>query len=507
MTSLPQVAAPATPQSSKRWWTLAVVALAQLMVVLDATVVNIALPSAQLDLGFTNADRQWVVTAYSLAFGSLLLLGGRLGDLVGRKRMFIIGLIGFAVASALGGAAPTFGVLIAARALQGVFGAMLAPTALAVLTTTFTIPKERARAFGVFGALAGAGGAIGLLLGGLLTQSLDWRWNLYINDVIAVFAIIGAIFLVPNVQRSGPRPKLDVPGTLLVSGGLFSLVFGFSNAETDGWDSPASWAFLAAAGVLLIVFVLWQRRATHPLLPLAILKDRNRAAAYSSVVIAGAGMFGVFLFVTYYVQTTLHYTPIQTGVSFLPMIGMLVLAAQLGTNIFVPRFGPKVMVPIGMLLAATAMVLFTRLDVGSAYAPNLLLPLMFMGAGMGSIMPASMQTATLGVDRQYAGVAGALVNTSQQVGGSISTALLNTLAATALTDYLSSHAPVTAAVGAEAAVHGYATAYWVCAALFTGGAVLAALVFRRRNQGLALHTAHQAPAAPERQPVPEAVGA
>jgi EmrB/QacA subfamily drug resistance transporter len=506
MTSLPQAVAPAAPQSSRRWWTLAVVALAQLMVVLDATVVNIALPSAQADLGFSNADRQWVVTAYSLAFGSLLLLGGRLGDLVGRKRMFIIGLVGFALASALGGAAGTFGLLVAARALQGVFGAMLAPTALAVLTTTFTIPKERARAFGVFGALAGAGGAIGLLLGGVLTQSFDWRWNLYINDVIAIVAVIGAIFLVPNLHRTGPRPKLDVPGTVLVSAALFGLVYGFSNAESDGWGSPATWGFLAGAGVLLVAFVLWQRRAAHPLLPLTILRDRNRSAAYASVTIAGAGMFGVFLFVTYYVQSTLGYSPIRTGVSFLPMIGMLVLAAQLGTNLLVPRFGPKVMVPTGMVLATIAMVLFARLGVHSAYAPDLLLPLMFMGAGMGTIMPASMQTATLGVDRQYAGVAGALVNTSQQVGGSISTALLNTLAATALTDYLTSHAPVTAAVGAQAAVHGYATAYWWCAAFFAGGAILAAVVFRRRNQGLALHTTHdEAPA--QAQPVPQPVGA
>lgn len=507
MSSLSQAAAPAAAQSSRRWWTLAVVALAQLMVVLDATVVNIALPSAQLDLGFSNADRQWVVTAYSLAFGSLLLLGGRLGDLVGRKRMFIIGLVGFALASALGGAAPTFGVLIAARALQGVFGAFLAPTALAVLTTTFTIPKERARAFGVFGALAGAGGAVGLLLGGVLTQNFDWRWNLYINDVIAVVALVGAIFLVPSITRSGQRPKLDVPGTLLISAGLFSLVFGFSNAESDGWGSPSSWAFLAAAGVLVIAFVLRQLRTAHPLLPLAILRDRNRAAAYTSVMIAAVGMFGVFLFVTYYVQTTLHYTPIQTGLAFLPMIVMLVIAAQLGTNLLVPRFGPKVMVPIGMVLAATALVLFTRLDVHSAYAPDLLLPLMFMGAGMGSIMPASMQTATLGVDRQYAGVAGALVNTSQQVGGSIGTALLNTLVATAVADYLTSHAPVTAAVGAESLIRGYDTAYWVCAAIFAGGAIFAALVFRRRGQGLALHTAHQAAPAAEAQPAREPVGA
>ncbi|WP_375400452.1 MFS transporter [uncultured Amnibacterium sp.] len=493
MTSLASSTVPSeTPHSSHRWWTLAVVALAQLMVVLDATVVNIALPSAQADLGFSNADRQWVVTAYSLAFGSLLLLGGRLSDLVGRKRMFIIGLIGFAGASALGGAAGTFGLLVAARALQGVFGALLAPTALAVLTTTFTIPKERARAFGVFGALAGAGGAVGLLLGGVLTQNFDWRWNLYINDVIALVALVGAIFLVPNLRRTGPRPKLDVPGTLLVSGALFGLVYGFSNAEKDGWDSPATWGFLAGSVVLLTAFVLWQRRASHPLLPLAILKDRNRSTAYSSVMIAAVGMFGVFLFVTYYVQQTLHYSPIQTGVSFLPMIGMLVLAAQLSTNVFVPRFGPKVMVPIGMALAATSMVLLTRLGVDSSYAPDVLVPLMFMGAGMGSIMPASMQTATLGVDRQYAGVAGAMVNTSQQVGGSIGTALLNTLAATAATGYLASHTPMTAAVAAAAAVQSYSTAYWWCAAFFGAGAVLAAVGFRRRDQGLSLSTAHAA---------------
>ncbi|MDH2444556.1 MFS transporter [Amnibacterium sp. CER49] len=491
MTSLQPPASAGAPQpSNRRWWTLAVVALAQLMVVLDATVVNIALPSAQADLGFGDGDRQWIVTAYSLAFGSLLLLGGRLSDLIGRKRTFLLGLVGFALASALGGAAQSFGLLVAARALQGVFAAVLAPTALAVLTTTFTVPKERARAFGVFGALAGAGGAVGLLLGGLLTQDLDWRWNLYINVCVAVVAVVGGILLVPSAPRTGPRPRLDVPGTLLVSAGLFGLVYGFSNAESDGWGSPATWGFLAAAGVLLTAFVAWQRRAGHPLLPLGILRDRNRSAAYASVMVAAIGMFGVFLFVTYYVQTTLGYSPIQTGVAFLPMIGMLVLAAQLGTNLLVPRFGPKVLVPIGMALAATAMVLLSRLGVHSAYAPDVLVPLMLMGAGMGSIMPASMQTATLGVDRRYAGVAGALVNTSQQVGGSIGTALLNTLAATAATDYVAAHQPATAsaakAVAAAAAVHGYGVAFWWCAGFFAFGAVLAGVVFRRRSQGLSL---------------------
>jgi EmrB/QacA subfamily drug resistance transporter len=460
------------------------------MVVLDSTVVNIALPAAQTDLGFSNGERQWIITGYSLAFGSLLLLGGRLSDLIGRKRTFIIGLIGFAAASALGGAATSFGMLVGARALQGAFGALLAPTALAVLTTTFTVPKERARAFGVFGAIAGAGGAVGLLLGGFLTQNFDWRWNLYINVFIAIFGIIGAAIFVTSVKRTGPRPKLDVPGTLLVSAALFSLVYGFSNAETDGWGSALTWGFLAAAGVLLVAFALWQRRAAHPLLPLSIILDRNRGAAFSSVLIAGAGMFGIFLFVTYYLQISLHYSPIQTGLAFLPMIAMLITAAQLSTNIFVPRFGPKIMVPFGMILAAIGMVYLTHLDLNSTYAADVLPPLMILGFGMGSIMPASMQTATLGVDRRFAGVASAMVNTSQQVGGSIGTALLNTLAATAATDYVASHLPPSAAVAAQAAVHSYATAYWWGAGFFAFGAVLAALLFRRRGQGLSLSTSH-----------------
>lgn len=485
----PATAAPAS--SNRRWWTLMAVGLAQLMVVLDSTVVNIALPAAQADLGFSDGDRQWVVTAYSLAFASLLLLGGRLSDLIGRKRTFVIGLIGFAIASALGGAAPNFELLIAARALQGVFGALLAPTALAVLTTTFTVPKERARAFGVFGAIAGAGGAVGLLLGGVLTESFDWRWNLYINVVIAIVAVIGAIVFVPPIERSGPRPQLDVPGTLLVSASLFGLVFGFANAETDGWDSPLTWGPLVAAVVLMVGFVLRQRTADHPLLPLQIVLDRDRGAAYLSVLIAGASMFGIFLFVTYYLQVSLGYSPIQTGLSFLPMIGMLVLAAQLGTNLLLPRLGPKIMVPVGMVLGVIGMLLLTRLDLGSGYAADVLPALMLLGLAMGTIMPGSMQTATRGVDVQFAGVASAMVNTSQQVGGSIGTALLNTLAATAVTDYLASHAPVTATIAAEAAVQSYAVAYGWGAGFFAVGAVLTVLLFRRRPVAVAT------PASPE----------
>lgn len=490
MSSAP--AAPSTLAPTRRWLTLVTVGLAQLMVVLDATVVNIALPSAQAELAFSDGDRQWVVTAYSLAFGSLLLLGGRVSDLVGRKRVFLIGLVGFALASALGGAAGTFDILIAARALQGAFAALLAPTALAVLTTTFTIPRERARAFGVFGAIAGAGGAVGLLLGGALTEQLDWRWNLYINVPIAVLAFVGTVLFVPAIARTGPRPKLDVPGTVLVSAGLFGIVFGFANAETDGWDSPLAWGVLAIAGVLLAAFVLWQRRAAHPLLPLSVVLDRNRGAAFFSVLIAGAGMFGVFLFVTYYLQVSLGFSPIQTGLAFLPMIVMLVLAAQLSTNLLLPRLGPKVMVPIGMLLGVIGMVMLTRLDLDSDYAAHVLPALMVLGLTMGTIMPASMQTATLGVDRQFAGVASAMVNTSQQVGGSVGTALLNTIAATAATDYLAAHVPPTPDAVAQAAIESYAAAYWWGAGFFALGGIVAVLLFRRRGHGVSLTSGHAA---------------
>jgi hypothetical protein len=280
--------------------------------------------------------------------------------------------------------------------------------------------------------------------------------------------------------RTGPRPKLDIPGTVLVSGALFGLVYGFSSAESHGWGSPLTWGMLAGAVVLMGGFIARQLSAEHPLLPLAIILDRNRGAAYISVLIAAVGMFGIFLFVTYYLQTSLAYTPVRTGLAFLPMIGMLILAAQLSTNIFVPRLGPKVMVPIGMLLGATGMLYLTRLGLDSTYTANVLPPLMILGFGMGSIMPAAIQTATLGVDRQFAGVASALVNTSQQVGGSIGTALLNTLAATAATSYAASHLPASATVAAEAAVHSYSVAYRWGAGVFLLGAIIAALLFRRR---------------------------
>ncbi|MGW5660436.1 MFS transporter [Streptomyces sp. NPDC003758] len=482
-------------QPKHRWWALGVIALAQLMVVLDATIVNIALPSAQQDLGFDNNGRQWIVTAYSLAFGSLLLLGGRLADLFGRKTTFIIGLVGFAAASALGGAANGFTMLVVARAIQGLFGALLAPAALSLLTTTFTDAKERARAFGVFGAIAGSGAAVGLVLGGLLTEYLNWRWTLYVNDVIAVFALVGAIVF---ISRSVPaqRPRLDIPGVILVSGGLFGVVYGFANAETHDWSNWMTWGFLAAGGVLLLAFFLWQARAKHPLLPLRVLADRNRGAALSTVLISSAGMFGVFLFLTYYLQATLGYSPVKNGVAFLPMVGALMVMAQLSTNVLVPKIGPKVIVPIGMLLAAGGMVWLTRLGLHSGYAAHVLPPLLLIGAGLGLSMPAAMSYATLGVQASDQGVASAAVNTTQQVGGSVSTALLNTLATSAATDYAKHHM-TDPLVKANAALHSYSTAYWWSAGFFVFAVLVTVLLFRRKATPRAAADTPAAPDAPE----------
>ncbi|AZP22707.1 DHA2 family efflux MFS transporter permease subunit [Streptomyces aquilus] len=469
---------PAESPPRHRWWILAIIGLAQLMVVLDATIVNIALPSAQQDLGFSDGDRQWVVTAYALAFGSLLLLGGRIADLFGRKITFLIGLVGFAGMSALGGAATSFEMLVIARAGQGVFGALLAPAALSLLTTTFTDAKERARAFGVYGAIAGAGGAIGLLLGGLLTEYLDWRWTLYVNLIFAAGAFVGGVLLLHRTTRD-KTASLDIPGAILVGSGLFCLVYGFSNAESHDWSSPQTWGFLLAGAVLLAVFAWWQTRSTHPLLPLRVLLDRNRGASFVSVLISGAGMFGVFLFLTYYLQQSLGYTPVKTGLAFLPMVAALMIASTLAASVLVPRIGPKPVVPLGMGLAAAGMAWLTALDLSSSYAADVMPPLIVAGLGLGLVIAPAMSLAVAGVDTADSGVASAAVNAMQQVGGSIGTALLNTLATSAAADYLVGRDPKDPLVQANSGLEAYSTAYWWSAVFFAVGLVVSVLLYRR----------------------------
>src|ERR1700689_3964488 len=371
-----------TPPHRRRWLILGTVGVAQLMVVLDTAIVNIALPSAQRALGFSTADRQWGVTAYALAFGGLLLLGGRLGDLIGRKVTFLAGALGFAAASAVGGAATSFGMLVAARAAQGAFGALLSPAALSILTTTFSYPKEPGKAFGVFGAIVGAGGAIGLVLGGVFTEYLSWRWCLYVNLIFAVPAGMGGVLLFKQ-QRARAGTRLDLPSVALVSASMFCLVYGFSNAATHNWHTPSTYGFLAAGVALLATFAFWQSRAASPLLPPRVLLDRNRGAANLAVLTAGVGMFGIFLFLTYYMQQTLHYSPVVSGVAFLPTIAMVVVAASVANVVLLPRFGPKLLVPAGMLLAAGSLIRLTRIGVHSGYPSTVLGPLVLTGLGFG----------------------------------------------------------------------------------------------------------------------------
>jgi EmrB/QacA subfamily drug resistance transporter len=471
----PDVPAP-HPHHDRRWMILGVLGLAQLMVVLDATIVNIALPSAQHALGFSNENRQWIVTAYALAFGALLPLGGRIGDLLGRKTTLLTGLIGFALASAVGGAAHSYGLLVTARAAQGLFGALLAPAVLSLLTTTFTDAKERAKAFGIYGAIAGAGGAMGLLVGGVLTEYLSWRWCMYVNILFAILATIGGALLLHN-QRADARQRLDVPGTLTVSSGLFSLVYGFGNAETHAWGDARVWGWLAAAGVLLAAFVAIEARVAHPLIPLRVLGDRTRGGALLTVLTIGVGMFAVFLFLTYYLQQNLGFSPIRSGVAFLPMIGALAVTATMATSLVVPRVGPRPLVPAGFVVGALGMLWLTQLGTGSTYAADILGPLLVMGFGIGLAMAPAMTAGTSGVAASDAGVASALVNTAQQVGGSVGTAVLSTIATSAATHYLVGKAP-SASLLAAATVHSYTTTFAWVAGFFAVGAVVSGLLLR-----------------------------
>jgi len=474
----------AAPHHDRRWLILGIIGIAQLMVVLDVTIVNIALPSAQQDLGFSDDDRQWVITAYALAFGSLLLLGGRIADLFSRKWTFVVGLLGFAGASALGGAAQSFDLLVAARALQGVFGAMLAPAALSLLTTTFTDPAERGKAFGIYAGIAGAGGAIGLLLGGALTEVLDWRWCLYVSILFAVPAAIAGTRLLHHVPATS-RSRLDLPGTLTVSSGLFALVFGLARAESDGWGDPVTVGFLIGSAVLLVAFVALQRRVAHPLLPLRVVTERDRGASFLAIGTASAGLFALFLFLTFYLQDTKGFTALETGLAFLPLSFSIGPTVGIVSTRVLARTGPRPLVPAGMLIAGLGMVLLTRIGVDTGYATHVLPSLILIGVGFGLIVAPSFAIATV-VPPQDSGVASGMVNTSQQIGGSIGTALLSTMAASAATSQLAAAAGrPDAALAAQAAVHGYTTAFWWAAGIFAVGAVICGALLTQRSAEVA----------------------
>jgi EmrB/QacA subfamily drug resistance transporter len=471
-----------TGADPRRWWALAVIAVAQLMVVLDATIVNIALPQAQQALAISDTNRQWVVTAYSLTFGGLLLLGGRIADYWGRKRTFVTGIIGFALASALGGLAQNGEMLFAARALQGAFGALLAPASLALLTVMFTEARERAKAFGVYGAIAGGGAAVGLLLGGVLTEYTSWRWCLLVNIPVAAVAVLVALPLVSESRARG-NTRYDVPGAVLVTAGLVSLVYGFTKASTNGWGSAVTWGFIGAAILLLALFVLVEVRSANPLLPMRIVINRTRGGAYLSSLLTGVGFIGAMLFLTYYLQGVLGFSPIEAGLGSLPLTGGVLISAGVASAL-VPKVGAKPLMAVGSVVAALGMLWLSQIGVQTSYLTHVLPPMSVMGLGLGLVFVPLGNVALVGVGEHDAGAASAVINASQQVGGSLGTALLNTIATTAAASYATSHAvnaaDLTAArLGAmRGQVHGFVTAFGWGAALLGAAALVVLLLIR-----------------------------
>jgi len=454
-----------------RWRTLFVVAISQLMIVLDSSIMNIAIPSAKVDLGITDANQQWVITAYTLAFGSLLLLGGRIGDYMGRKKIFLIGLVGFAAASALGGIASTQGMLFASRALQGVFAALLAPAALAIISVTFTVPTERAKAFGVIGAISGGGAAIGLILGGTLTEYASWRWCLGVNTPIAIVAALLAIKFVHESKASGDN-SYDIPGVVTATAGLFSLTYGFNEAATKGWSSSTTISFLVAAVVLLIIFVAIEAKVSNPLMPLRVVTERNRGGSYLGSLVVGAGLFSMFLFLGLYLQVILGYTPLRSGFAFLPFTAGIIVFAGIASQLL-PKFGPRALMVPGLIAAGVGLLLMTRITPDTSYTTHVLPSLLIMSSGMALVFIPLTSTSLHAVSSHDTGVASAMLNTSQQVGGSLGTALLNTIAATATTSYITANSALGERLPAFATTHGFVVAFrWSAVLLFVGAIVL-----------------------------------
>jgi EmrB/QacA subfamily drug resistance transporter len=463
------------PTTDRRWLGLVVIAVAQLMTALDATIVNIALPTAQRALDFGDVDRQWVVTAYTSSFAGLLLLGGRIADVIGRRRAFQIGLAGFAVASLVASLATGLPTRFVGRSLQGAFAALIAPTALSLLAVTFTDQAERAKAFGIFGAVVSSGAAAGLLLGGVLTEYLDWRWCLFVNVAIACGALVGGRAVLPDLPPQGGA-GIEVGSAVLATGGLAAVVFGCSQAATRGWSSAVVIAALVGGACALAGFAVRQRMMTSPLLPLRILADRNRAGAYLAAATAVVGAFGMFLLLTYYLQVVLHYSPVRAGLAVLPLtVANSLSGYQIGSRLL-PRLAPRVLVGGGLLVAAAGLAILTQLGPDTGYAVCVLPAEILVGVGMGAVFPPAFSLAMRGVTQRDAGVTSAVINTATQVGSSIGTAVLNTVAVSSTAAFVAAHAP---SPGRQVAalVHGYAEATgWSAVVLVATAFVVVALV-------------------------------
>ncbi len=468
-----------------RWRALAVIAIASLMIVLDASIINLALPSAQKALHISNANRQWVVTAYSLTFGSLLLLGGRIADFVGRKKIFIIGLLGFAVASGIGGFSTNQGELFAMRGLQGAFGALLAPASLSLINVTFTVPKERAKAFGVYGGISGGGAAIGLIMGGLLTEYANWRWCLFVNIPIAIIAVLMAYPWLHESKAVGDN-KYDIPGALTVTAGLVSLVYGFSQAATNGWANSHTYSYFIIAAVFLLAFFAIEAKTAHPLLPLRVLTERNRGGSYIGSLLVGIGLFAMFLFLSIYMQSFLHYSPIRAGVAFLPFTVGIIIGAGVASTLL-PKIGPRPLMVTGMSIATVGILLFSRITPTSGYLSYLLLPMLIMSFGCALYFIPNASTGLHNAGQHDTGVASAMINTSQQIGGSLGAALLNTIAISSAAAFAKGHTSLGAQTAVFAQVHGFTTTFKWGAVFLASCALISAFMINVGKDSLVEH--------------------
>ena len=464
--------------SNRRWWVLIILALTQLVIVLDGTIVNIALPQAQTELGLSDVQRQWVVTAYALAFGALLLLGGRIADYWGRKRTFLLGMVGFGVASALGGFAGTPEILIAARGLQGVFAALMAPAALALLTVTFPSGRERNTAFAIFGTVAGVGAAVGLLLGGVLTEFADWRWCLWVNVPVAVVALVAGSRLMTESRADGEN-RYDVLGAVTVVAGLGALVYGFTLAE-EGWASVPTWAFLVAGAVLLALFVRIESRVAQPLLPLRIVTDRVRGGVFLIQALVGTVMIGAMLYLTLHLQIVLGFGPLEAGLASLPMTATIMVTVPFATKVLLPRVGPRPLLIVGPLVGALALVWLSRITAGGSYAVEVLPGLIVLGVGMALLFVTMQNLALVGVAPHDAGAASATVNAAMQIGGSIGLALFTSFYATAVRGT----SVTSEADGLVALVNGYSAVFVAAAVGMVLASIVAAVLVRGSKEQL-----------------------
>jgi len=457
-------------QSTNPWVVLVLICIAQFMVILDATIVNVALPSIQKDLGLSEANLQWIVNAYALVFGGFLLLGGRAGDLLGRKRLFLIGLVIFTGASFLDGVSQSSAMLIGSRALQGLGAALISPAALSIISTTFAEGKERSRALGVWAAIAIGGSAVGLILGGILTQAFSWPWIFFVNVPVGIIAFVLSWRLIPESKDEHAAQAFDIAGAVTVTGGLMSLVYAIVKAETDGWTSSTTLGFFALAAVLLASFIVIELRSKAPLVRLSIFRIRSLATANLVMFLVASGMFATFFFNTLYLQRVLGYGPLKGGLAFLPFTAGIMVSAGLASQ-FAPKIGVRPIAAVGMLVSAAGLLLMTQLPVDGTYVANVLPSLLLTSLGMGAVFMPLTLVATTGLDDSDQGLASGLFNTSQQIGGALGLAILSTLAASK-------------SVGSgdkQALVAGFHWAYAGGAAFIVAGLVVMLSMLRQRH--------------------------